>query len=167
MAIGPLVRRAFGRHERRVAELWRALFVDIDAWVRVCHGWAPDAKRILELGCGEGYGTERLVALWPVAQIDAIDIAANIGRLYAGPPGRAHFRRAFAEDLAAEAPASYDLIILADVLHHVPGAARVSLLEAVRSLLAPGGEVFGAGCITAEATIRPWRLNYAMRVVRQ
>jgi hypothetical protein len=54
MALGPLVQRAFGRHERRVAELWRSLFVDLDDRTRQLKDWAPHASRILELGCGEG-----------------------------------------------------------------------------------------------------------------
>ena len=126
---------------------------------------------------------------------------------YAGPAGRVRFRQMYAEELAAAAPASFDLIILADVMHHVPGPARASLLTAVGVLLAPDGVLafkdwhrsltpihvvahaadrfltgdrvaymtrkearamlntaFGAGCVTAEGWVRPWRANYAMRV---
>ncbi|MDP9056271.1 MAG: class I SAM-dependent methyltransferase [Pseudomonadota bacterium] len=139
MSIGATIRRAFGPYERQISELWRAMFINIDEWTQICQSWAPDARRILEIGCGEGYSTDRLVALWPEAQIDAIDIADNIGRLYAGPPGRVNFRIAFAEELAQEQPGAYDLIILSDVLHHVPLAARESLLRSARALLAPGG----------------------------
>ena len=139
MAIGATVRRAFGRHERKVSELWRAIFLDLDAWIAAVREWAPGATRILELGCGEGYSTERLAAAFPEARIDAVDIADNIGRLYQGPRQNVQFRRIYAEELAAQQPGSYDLIILADVIHHVPTAARQSLLEAVRTLLAPGG----------------------------
>ncbi len=139
MAIGATVRRAFGKHERTISELWRAIFVDLDAWTAAVREWAPGATRILELGCGEGCSTERLANAFPDAQIDAVDIAENIGRLFNGPSDRVQFRRIFAEELAAQQPASYDLIILADVIHHVPQSARHSLLEAVRTLLAPGG----------------------------
>lgn len=139
MAIGATVRRAFGKHERKVSELWRAIFVDLDAWIAAVRDWVPDAHRILELGCGEGYSTERLAAAYPEARIDAVDIADNIGRLYQGRREQVQFRQIFAEELAAQQPGAYDLIILADVIHHVPKAARQSLLEAVRTLLAPGG----------------------------
>lgn len=139
MAIGATVRRAFGKHERKVSELWRAIFVDLDAWIAAVREWAPGATYILELGCGEGYSTERFAAAFPDARIDAVDIADNIGRLYQGPREKLQFRQIFAEELAAQQPGGYDLIILADVIHHVPKAARQSLLEAVRTLLAPGG----------------------------
>ena len=59
--------------------------------------------------------------------------------LGAGPPGRVNFRIAYAEELAAEQPGAYDLIVLSDVLHHVPGPARESLLRSAQTLLAPGG----------------------------
>lgn len=139
MPIGPVVRRAFGRHERKIAEMYRSIFVDLDDWVKMVREWAPAPQRILELGCGEGYSTERLVAAFPDAEIDAIDIAYNIGRLYAGPPERVRFRVAFAENLAQENPHGYDLVILSDVLHHVPETARKSLLAAARTLTAEGG----------------------------
>lgn len=139
MAIGPMVRRAFGPFERQVAEAWRALFFDLDDWITMAAGWAPGARRILELGCGEGYSTERLAAAFPDAEIMAVDIAPNIGRLYAGPADRVQFRIAYAEDLAAESAGRFDLIVLTDVLHHVPGPLRASLLGAARQLLAPGG----------------------------
>ena len=208
MSIGARVRRAFGSHERRISELWRAMFVDLDAWTALCRRWAPDARRILEIGCGEGYSTERLVAQWPDARIDAIDIADSIGRLYAGPPNPVRFRKVYAEELAAESPGAYDLIVLADVLHHVPAPAREVLLRSAGTLLARGGtlafkawernrtpvyyaawaadrwltgdrvayltrkeasallaNVFGAEAIIEQTWVRPWRNNYALRVM--
>ena len=44
-------------------------------------------RRILEVGCGEGAVSERLAALYPNAEITAIDITPNVGRLYAGRLG--------------------------------------------------------------------------------
>jgi 2-polyprenyl-6-hydroxyphenyl methylase/3-demethylubiquinone-9 3-methyltransferase len=43
------------------------------------------------------------------------------------------------DDFAAEAPATFDLIVLSDVLHHVPLDLRRGLLDTIRTLLAPGG----------------------------
>lgn len=115
------------------------MFLDLADWTATVRKWQPQPRRLLELGCGEGYSTELLVAAFPDATIEAIDIADNIGRLYGGPPERVRFRRISAEELADEAPASFDLVILSDVLHHVPGEARSSLLGAVRRLLSAGG----------------------------
>ncbi len=139
MSIGARVRAAFGPYEPVVSNIWRAMFVDVADWTRVVAEWSPAPRRILEVGCGEGYSTARLAEAYPGVPLDAIDIAGNIGRLYDGPAGGASFRIAYVEDIAIEAPAAYDLVVLSDVLHHVPAAQRRSLLEAIRTVLAPGG----------------------------
>lgn len=141
MSIGSRVRAAFGPYEPVVSDIWRAMFVDVSDWTRVVTSWSPTPRRILEVGCGEGYSTARLVEAYPGIPLDAIDIAGNIGRLYDGPAGAANFRIAYVEDIAIEAPAAYDLVVLSDVLHHVPAAQRRSLLEAIRAVLAPGGSL--------------------------
>jgi len=139
MALGSRVRQLFGRHERLVADLWRGLFMSLDHWTTTIAAWAPQPRRILELGCGEGYSTIRLAARYHDVAIDAVDIAPHIGRLYLDPPARVRFRMVTAEDLAEERPGAYDLIVVTDVLHHIPPEARRSFLAAVRTLLAPGG----------------------------
>ncbi|MGK2911966.1 MAG: class I SAM-dependent methyltransferase [Sphingobium sp.] len=115
------------------------MFVDVAHWTGVVAGWCPKPRRILEVGCGEGYSTARLVEAFPGIPLNAIDIAANIGRLYDGPVGAATFRIAYVEEIAAESPATYDLVVLSDVLHHVPSAQRESLLRAIHAVLEPGG----------------------------
>jgi len=139
LALGAMVRRAFGPYERQVAEAWRAVFFDLEDWIQLVAQWSPHPRRILELGCGEGYSTERLAATFPQADILALDIAPNIGRLYRGPRDRVTFEMAYAEALVEQGKDPFDLIILADVLHHVPIPSRPSLLAAAKTLLAPGG----------------------------
>jgi 2-polyprenyl-6-hydroxyphenyl methylase/3-demethylubiquinone-9 3-methyltransferase len=139
MSLGSRVRKLFGRHERLIANLWRGMFVSLDHWTRTVGFWSASPSRILEMGCGEGYSTIRLAAAYPDATIDAVDIATHIGRLYEGPVDRVRFRMISAEALAEEAPGRYDLIVITDVLHHIPAAERGSFLAAVRTLLAPGG----------------------------
>lgn len=60
MALGPRIRGIFGPYERHVAEAYRVLFLDIDALVDRIRQRAPDAKEILEVGCGEGASERRL-----------------------------------------------------------------------------------------------------------
>jgi 2-polyprenyl-6-hydroxyphenyl methylase/3-demethylubiquinone-9 3-methyltransferase len=151
MAVGSKVRKLFGRHERLIADLWRGIFMSLDHWTCIIGTWAPQPRRILELGCGEGCSTIRLAAAYPDAVIDAVDIAAHVGRLYQGPADRVRFRIVTAEDLAQECPNAYDLIIVTDVLHHIPQEARGSFLAAVRGLLAPGGVL----------AFKDWHRNWA------
>jgi len=139
MRIGSFVRRMFGPYERHVAEAYRSLYIDISSFVRVTHEWAPRANKILEVGCGEGAVTERLVMAYPESTVTAIDVTPRVGRLYRGPRGRVQFTRCEVQAIARSEPGQYDLVILSDVLHHVPVALRQKLLDAVRTSMAPGG----------------------------
>ena len=151
MVLGSRIRKLFGRHERLIADAWRGMFLNLDQWVQTLSQWTLRPGRILELGCGEGYSTIRLAKAFPDAVIDAVDIGAHIGRLYQGPVDRVRFRIVTAEQLARERPGSFDLIVVTDVLHHVPSAARASFLAAVRTLLAPGGVL----------AFKDWHRNWA------
>ena len=116
------------------------MFVDLDAFADRIRDWT-DGTRILEIGCGEGAVTERLVKRFPSARILAIDIAPNVGRLFRGDRSRVEFRQAFAEEVVAEFPGAFDLVILADVIHHVPIPIRRPLLKCASLALAPHGHL--------------------------
>jgi 2-polyprenyl-3-methyl-5-hydroxy-6-metoxy-1,4-benzoquinol methylase len=141
MPLGPAVRRLFGRHEHRIAELYRAIFVDIDAYACLIGDWVPGARCILEVGCGEGAVTEQLAQVYPDADILAIDITPRVGRLFRGRLDRVTFVETTVQQVAAEQPGAFDLVILSDVLHHVPLPIRRELLAAVRATIAPGGSL--------------------------
>jgi len=139
MSLGPFIRRLFGPYERQIGEAYRSIYIDIDSFVELMRDWAPDATRILEVGCGEGAVTERLAAAYPNARITAIDITARVGRLYQGPRERVEFVRCDVHRVASAEPAAYDLVVLSDVLHHVPTELRQGLIDSIRATLAPGG----------------------------
>lgn len=138
MPIGPAVRRLFGPYERRISEAYRRIYLDVDALVANLRGWVPHAANILEVGCGEGAVTERLVSAYPKATITGIDVTPRVGRLYGGPADRVRFIQCTAQELAATEAGRYDFVILADVLHHVPDPIRQESLESIRALMAPG-----------------------------
>jgi 2-polyprenyl-3-methyl-5-hydroxy-6-metoxy-1,4-benzoquinol methylase len=142
MAIGAIVRRLFGRHERTVARFYRGLFVDVGRLSSLVREWIPQAQKVLEVGCGEGAITEHLVRLYPNADIMAIDITPRVGRLFTGNKDRVQFVETTVQAVAAAQPGQFDLVILSDVLHHVPIALREEILAAVRLTLATGGRLF-------------------------
>jgi 2-polyprenyl-3-methyl-5-hydroxy-6-metoxy-1,4-benzoquinol methylase len=113
--------------------------------------WVPDARHILEVGCGEGAITERLAIAFPKADITGIDIVPHLGRLYAGPVKRVQFHNITVQELAATKAGSYDLIVLADVLHHVPLEIRAELMAAIRKLMTPHGRF----------VMKEWERNYS------
>jgi 2-polyprenyl-3-methyl-5-hydroxy-6-metoxy-1,4-benzoquinol methylase len=151
MKPGPLVRRMFGPYERQISDLYRAIFVDIDAFVDVIVRWARAPIKILEVGCGEGAVTQRLKSAYPGAEITAIDITPRVGRLYRGSLERVRFMQRTVQDISAAEPGQYDLVVLSDVLHHVPLELRQGLLDAIRAALAPSGTL----------VFKDWQKNHA------
>jgi 2-polyprenyl-6-hydroxyphenyl methylase/3-demethylubiquinone-9 3-methyltransferase len=139
MNVGPFVRRLFGPYERQISAVYRAIFLNMDALIRRIRLWKPEAKRILEIGCGEGVMTERLRAAYPDAEITAIDITPRIGRLYRGSLEHVQFIQCSIQDLVARKLPPFDLVTLCDVLHHVPIELRQGLLDAIAATVAPKG----------------------------
>jgi SAM-dependent methyltransferase len=127
---GPLVRRLFGPYEHGVAEAYRKIFVDLDDLAGLMNTWVPKAHKILEVGCGEGAMTERITRLSSVK-----------------------FCHESVENIAAKEPGSFDLVILADVIHHVPAEARRSLLSAIAQAMAPTGSLIFKDWVVSSSPI--------------
>jgi len=138
MSIGSAVRSLFGPAEPQVARAYRRVFLDVEALARaVARERTPG--RVLEVGAGEGQFTEALARAFPGAELHGIDLTPRVGRLFRGPRGRVTFAARPVEEVAAERPGQFDLVIVCDVLHHVPPAARASFLAACGRCVAPGG----------------------------
>lgn len=139
MGIGSKVRKLFGPYERPIAGAYRRFFVDLDLFVQRLRDHIPTANRILEIGCGEGQMTERLVRLYPSAYVQAIDLIDNPGRLFRGERNRVNFSSVDLETIVQSTPASFDLVVLVDVLHHIPMGARAAFLAAAGKTVGCGG----------------------------
>lgn len=141
MGIGASVRRAFGPYERQVAAAYRSIYVDLSDLGRFIATQFPKASRILEVGGGEGAVTETLAREYPTARILSIDITDRIGRLYRGPTDKVEFRQADISEIATYYGAQFDLVMISDVLHHVPPLQRAAFLQEVARTLAPEGRL--------------------------
>lgn len=139
MGIGPLVRRAFGRHERRVSEIYRGAFLDLDDLVDSIRGSVKAPAEILEIGCGDGLMTERIALAFPASSLTGIDICNQPGRLYSATRARARFLRVGTEELSNTDRARYHLVVICDVLHHVPHSNWPRFLTSAARLMADGG----------------------------
>ncbi len=141
MTIGSSVRRMLGpRLEHVAADRYRRLFVDLDALAATIVGLGSFTT-VVEVGCGEGALLTRVMdALGPEASAVGIDIAANPGHGYSGRNQQVTFRQADVADVVAEGR-RFDLVVISDVLHHIPPADRRTFLESCRELLAPNGTI--------------------------
>jgi 2-polyprenyl-3-methyl-5-hydroxy-6-metoxy-1,4-benzoquinol methylase len=136
--IGPSVRARLGRWEIPAADLYRSFFIDLDSCATLVSRLFP-AQRILEVGCGDGSFAQRLLQHYPSARYEGIDIASEPGRLFRGDTSRASFRRQESGALVNSRPPPFDLVVLVDVIHHVPQAQREQIVRDVQALTAKGG----------------------------
>ncbi|HET8883500.1 MAG TPA: bifunctional 2-polyprenyl-6-hydroxyphenol methylase/3-demethylubiquinol 3-O-methyltransferase UbiG [Solimonas sp.] len=109
-------------------------------YVEQCVGGLNN-KRALDVGCGGGLLSEALAA--EGANVLGIDMAAelvDVATLHALESGRTvEYRQIAAETLAAEQPATFDLVCCMEMLEHVPEPA--SVIDACAQLVRPGGDV--------------------------
>ncbi|HEY0201517.1 MAG TPA: bifunctional 2-polyprenyl-6-hydroxyphenol methylase/3-demethylubiquinol 3-O-methyltransferase UbiG, partial [Burkholderiaceae bacterium] len=100
-------------------------------------------QRVLDVGCGGGILADSMARKG--ARVTGIDLAAKSLRvaqlhaLEAGTPN-IEYREVSVEALAAEQPASFDLVTCMEMLEHVPDPA--SVVRACAQLVKPGGWVF-------------------------
>lgn len=138
MSIGPVIRQMLGPLERPISEFYRSVFIDLTAFVDQIQRWAP-ASNILDLGCGEGAVSERLVKGFPGVFLTGIDITPRVGRMFRGDQSRVTFKRQTIQSFAPQHQAVFDLVIACDIMHHIPWELHREILINAGKVLKPGG----------------------------
>jgi len=136
--IGPAIRTRLGKYEIPAADAYRSFFINLEDCAELVSSLWP-AKRILEVGCGDGSFGQRLLDRFPDAYYVGIDISEAPGRLFRGDESRAEFHSLPSSEYLSTDPEPFDLVLVVDVLHHVPHELREALMQDVRKLTAPGG----------------------------
>jgi SAM-dependent methyltransferase len=103
-------------------------------------GFDPSGKSVLDVGCGYGGVLAALAEAFPLRRALGVDLDAGmIARGKESAPGG---MRLEVGDFFALEESGFDLILLRDVLEHIPDAGGA--LRKAASLLAPGGLLFAS-----------------------
>ncbi|RJK98233.1 class I SAM-dependent methyltransferase [Vallicoccus soli] len=118
----------------------------------------PPDGTVLDLGCGAGDLTRRLVGLVPRGRVLGVDADPSMVRVAAAAGGGPEYAVARAQDLRGAVPdASVDLVVSTAALHWVPADEQALVLAEVARVLRPGGtfraELGGAGQIAAARAV--------------
>lgn len=99
-------------------------------------------KTVLDVGCGGGILSESMAQKGArVIGIDLGEKALKVAQLHSLESGiNVDYRLIAVEQLAKEAPASFDVVTCLEMLEHVPDPA--SVVQACAALVKPGGHVF-------------------------
>jgi len=108
-----------------LGEPYRAIFVDLDGIVAEIARALPVGARCLDVGGGDGAVANRLLRLRIDVHITIIDPAPNLGG-FIDPNfvDRTQMRPGVALADMAAAAEPFDVVMLNDVVHHVPHAVR-------------------------------------------
>jgi len=116
-------------HALRMSESYRDLLA--------AHLPQPSGKSLLDIGCGMGFAL-RSMKEYGFGRVQGIDVSPEqidaCKRL--GEPGE------LVEDAAeylSSCGRQFDVVLLLDVLEHVPTCKQIELMRAVADVLAPGG----------------------------
>jgi 2-polyprenyl-6-hydroxyphenyl methylase / 3-demethylubiquinone-9 3-methyltransferase len=106
------------------------------------HAVLLNGKAVLDVGCGGGILSESMAIKG--AQVLGIDLgekALNVAKLHSLESGvKVDYRYVSVEELAEQAPASFDVVTCLEMLEHVPDPA--SVVAACAKLVKPNGHVF-------------------------
>ncbi len=103
-------------------------------------GLAGSCMRILEIGCGSGYGAGLMRDLKPTRYVGVDIMPEQIALAKRRGLPNCDFRVLDATDLCCFEDGSFDVIVIFGILHHIPTWRRV--LAEARRLLVPGGRMF-------------------------
>ena len=143
MAVGPAIRRALKSHPKiqsTIANAYRSVFIDVNGLVE--HLPIPqEASSLLNIGTGDGSVLNLLARRFAHLDITTADVFESRGELIeTDVASRIRMVNYLPNDYSAPFwSQQFDVVLLVDVIHHVPVADRQTLLRRVWSTVAPSG----------------------------
>lgn len=105
---------------------------------RLCRG-----RRVLDVACGEGYGSHLMATRWGAASVHAIDVSSEAiagARTRFDDPRITWLEQDVDRLDAAQLDVAFDVIVSFETIEHLAEPER--FLRTLKALLAPGGAIF-------------------------
>jgi hypothetical protein len=136
--LGPMIRRLLGeQNARRVGRWYRAIFVDLSKEAAALDAVIPRGAHLLDVGGGDGEPLNHLLAIRSDLRITSLDPGPVVGQWieerFAGQVAR--LAGTSLADYVAAGRSDPDVILIADVFHHIPDSERRRFLQTVGELL--------------------------------
>jgi SAM-dependent methyltransferase len=129
MAPGQIARRILGPVFPAVGSAYRRIFVNMNLVADWIGAELGDARRVLDIGGGDGIVASMLIDRIPDLSVTISDLSPSVGSFIA-ERNRARVVCLPATDHTA-VQGRFDALTLSDVIHHVPVAARRLFLDDV------------------------------------
>jgi cyclopropane fatty-acyl-phospholipid synthase-like methyltransferase len=145
MKPGPAMRKLMPpKVERRMAAMYRAVFVDLEKVARLLAQHLPQDARLLDIGGGDGELVNHLLDSRTDVSVSMVDVAESVGK-FITPANRLRVvlhPRTSIESHADGLRAHYDAALVSDVVHHLPVNYRADFIKSVYSAIVSGGPMF-------------------------
>jgi len=138
VALGQTVRRLLGpRLTRRVGRWYRGIFVDLTKEAAALSAVIPPEAHVLDIGGGDGEPLNHLLAQRADLRVTTLDTGPVVGEwIEARFAGRVTRLPAMSlADYISSGRPDPDVLLIADVLHHIPESARTGFLGSIGELL--------------------------------
>jgi hypothetical protein len=128
---GQIARRLLGPAFKPVGNVYRRMFVNLERIVDVLQRHLPQGAKVLDIGGGDGALIDRLLKRRPDVAVTMCDIAPAIGA-FLSDAQRSKVTLLPGTDFA-DVDGRFDVIMITDVLHHVPVGEREGFFASLSS----------------------------------